>query len=64
MPESFESVDEYRNQTCHLRLDGGGMWPLNWMLKKLLKPDFYTQKDGEFEKVDPVDVSFKCVKQP
>lgn len=65
MPKSFETVDEYRNQTCHVRLDDGGMWtPLDWMLKKLTKPNFYTFKDGEFEKVDPDYLSFKCFKQP
>ena len=63
--ESFESVDEYRSNTCHIRLDRGGMWtPLNWVLGTLTKPNLYTLTDGEYTKIDPDSIRFPCVKQP
>ena len=42
--ESFESVDEYGSNTCHIRLDRGGMWtPLNWVLGTLAQFDDFIQ---------------------
>lgn len=60
--ETFQAVDDYnaRTQTCHIRLSRGIWTPLNWLTKT---PDFYTQEDGKFKKVEPESVRFKCKKR-
>jgi hypothetical protein len=58
----FENVTEYQNGLCFIRLKYDG-W-IAWGVRKTFGPTFFTKRrDGQFERIDPDYVVFKCKKQ-
>ena len=51
----FDSVDSYSGSSCTIRTDG--------IIRSAKAPSFYKEEGGEFVKISPDYVTFKCTKR-
>lgn len=51
----FDTVDSYSGSSCTIRTDG--------IIRSAKAPNFYKKEGGEFVKISPDYVTFKCTKR-
>lgn len=51
----FNSVDSHNGSSCTIRIDG--------FIKSAKSPNFYKKEGGQFVKIKPDYVTFKCIKR-
>lgn len=63
MTQHFQNVSEYRSERCTINVKSGRMNLIKRAAQAATTPDFYTLKDGEYEKINVERITFPCVKE-